>query len=330
MKIALVLLFLLVFLAVAAAVSVALMTRMPERSHRGPLPPLTAAQGATAALLRGHVEALSAAGPRILDAPEELEAAAAYIERSFAAAGCRTRRQTFVVDGVRCANIEGEIPGTSGANELVIVGAHYDSVDEGPGADDNASGVAALLEISRRFAGRRPARTIRLVAFVNEEPPYFKTEDMGSWRYAEELQQKHANVAAMLSLEAIGYFADGDGTQQYPPPLSALYPSRGDFIALVGNLASLPLVRRCSATFRRHTPFPSEGAALPELIAAVGWSDQWSFWRHGWKALMISDTALFRNPHYHRPSDLPDTLDYDRMARVVDGIEAVVADLTER
>jgi len=329
MKVAVILLLVFAILVVIAVISVALMTRMPGRSHRGASPPLTPAQQALSLLLREHVEAL-AAGPRTIYGPEELEAAAAYIEARFAAAGLPTRRQSYVVDGMGCANIEATVTGTSKAAELVIVGAHYDSVDDGPGADDNASGVAALLELARRFADRHPARTIRFVAFVNEEPPYFKSEAMGSWRYAEELRQQRANVTAMLSLEAIGYYDERHGSQQYPPPLSALYPSRGDFIAFVGNVRSMALVRRCSATFRRHAAFRSEGAALPELIAEAGWSDQWPFWRHGWKALMVSDTALFRNPHYHRPSDLPDTLDYPRMARVVEGLEAVVADLSQR
>jgi hypothetical protein len=328
MKVAVILLGFLFILVAIAAISVALMTRMPGRPHRGALPPLTPAQEALSLVLRRHVETLAAA-PRTIYGPE-LEAAAAYIEGRFAAAGLRTRRQSYVMDGMRCANIEAEVPGTSKAAELVIVGAHYDSVDEGPGADDNASGVAALLELARRFANRHPARTIRFVAFVNEEPPYFKSEAMGSWRYAEELRQQRASITAMLSLEAIGYYDARDGAQQYPPPLSALYPSGGDFIAFVGNVRSMSLVRRCSATFRRHAAFPSEGAALPELIAEAGWSDQWPFWRHGWKALMVSDTALFRNPHYHRPSDLPETLDYPRMARVVEGLEAVVADLGQR
>ena len=150
---------------------------------------------------------------------------------------------------------------------------------------------------------------------------------MGSLVYALACRQRRENVVAMISLETIGYFDDAKGSQSYPPPFSLFYPSTGNFIAFVGNYSSRRLVRRSVASFRRHTEFPSEGAALPSFIPGVGWSDQWAFWQAGYPALMVTDTAPFRYPDYHRPSDTPDKIDHERMARVVDGLEAVVREL---
>jgi len=214
-----------------------------------------------------------------------------------------------------------------GSDEIVVIGAHYDTILGSPGADDNGSGVAALLAIARRFAHEKPARTLRFVAFANEEPPYFTTEQMGSWVYAKGCHDRHERVVAMMSIEAVGYYRDTPGSQQYPAMLDAVYPTTANFIAFASNLRSHGLLQRCVEVFRGHATVPSEGAALPEDIPGIGWSDQWSFWRFGYDAIMVTDTALFRNPHYHQRSDLPDTLDYERFARVVEGLMAVVRSL---
>jgi Zn-dependent M28 family amino/carboxypeptidase len=170
-------------------------------------------------------------------------------------------------------------------------------------------------------------RTIRFAAFVNEEPPFFFTGRMGSAVYAKEQRRSGAKIAAMFSLETIGYFSDRPGSQRYPFPLRGLYPDRGCFIAFVGNLASRRLVRRSIRTFRRHARLPSEGIAAPGYLPGVFWSDQWAFWRQGYRAVMITDTAPFRYPFYHTPQDTPDKLDYDRMAHLVAGLAEVVRDL---
>jgi len=315
---------------VAVAVLAYVTLSMPGRSHRGPLPAATPAQQALAEELRRDVTALCEHSPRTAFVPENLHAAAAYVERSLAASGHCVEKQRFEVDGVACENLSVEIRGTSTPDEIVVIGAHYDTVDITVGADDNGSGTAALLALARRFANARPARTLRFVAFVNEEPPHFKSRDMGSYRYARAAKERKEKIVAMLSLEMLGYYDDRPGSQQYPPPLSSLYPNTGNFIGFAGNLGSRALVKRCLATFRRTTPFPSEAAVLPELIQEIGWSDQWSFWQFGYPALMVTDTALFRNPHYHSGSDTPRTLHYDRMARVVEGLHAVVDDLTSQ
>jgi hypothetical protein len=320
-------LLLVALLLLAAIAFVMLATAMPGRSYRGALPPATPAQQALAAELRRDVETL-ASEQRNVPFLEHLRAAETHIEQSLAAAGYRVARQEYVSEGSAVANVEVELRGASHPNEIVIVGAHYDSVGEAPGADDNASGTAALLALARRFAHASPARTLRFVFFVNEEPPYFKTEEMGSYVYAKRSHERGERIAAMLSLETIGYYDTRPHTQHYPLGLRAFYPDRGDFIAFAGNLGSRPLLRRALRTFRRTTKFPAEGAALPQAIQEIGWSDQWSFWQFGWQAIMVTDTALFRNPHYHRPTDRPDTLDYDRMARVVEGLAAVTQELT--
>jgi len=295
---------------------------MPGSSWSGALPPLTAAQRALAEELRRDVAALCAGAPRSV--PETLVQPANYIERELIAAGYTPARQhTSQGD-----NIEVEVRGTS--KEIVVIGAHYDTVDESPGADDNASGVAGVLASARRCAGRRPRLSMRFVFFVAEEPPNFKSETMGSYAYAKRCHDRGETIAAMLSIESIGYYDPRPGSQVYPPLLAPFFPSTGDFIGFAGNTHSGALVRECVGAFRRHAKFPSEGAAMPEAIDEVGWSDQWSFWQFGWPALMVTDTAPFRNPHYHRPSDTPETLDYERTARVVEGVIGVADEIGGR
>jgi Zn-dependent M28 family amino/carboxypeptidase len=186
---------------------------------------------------------------------------------------------------------EAEIPGAGQLPEVVIVGAHYDSASESPGADDNASGVAAMLALARSFSGTRPARTLRFVAFANEEPPYFLGSEMGSLVYARKCKQQGDHVAAMMSIESVGFYSISRASQQYPAGLGILYPSRGDFVAFVGNILSRPLVHETLRAFRATGALPSIGAALPSVLPGVGWSDHWSFWQEGFRAIEITDTA---------------------------------------
>jgi Zn-dependent M28 family amino/carboxypeptidase len=209
------------------------------------------------------------------------------------------------------------------------VGSHYDSVVGTVGANDNASGVAATLELARLLKGNKLRRTVRFVFFVNEEPPYFQTEQMGSLVYAHQLRRDGIPVAAMISLETIGFYSDARGSQKYPALVSLFYPSRGNFIAFVGNDESRDLVRRAVRRFRESARFPSEGIAGPPTLPGVGWSDHWSFWQEGYPAIMITDTAVFRYPYYHTALDTADKVDFEKMARVVDGVRNVVASLSE-
>ena len=304
------------------------MIRMPGRSFRGPLPPLTAAQTVLRDELRRHVEKLAGEiGERNVYLPKKLAAAADYIEATFTNAGHTVARQSYVVSGETCHNLEVEIRGASRPEEIVIVGGHYDSVQGAPGANDNGSGTAAVLALARSAVLQKPVRTLRFVTFANEEPPFFWTTNQGSLVYAKRCRERGERIVAMLSLETMGYYRDEEGSQKYPFPLGAFYPSRGDFLAFVGNTASASLVRRCVKVFRAELRFPSEGGALPASLPGVGWSDHWAFWEAGYRAIEVTDTAVFRYPHYHLETDTPDKLDYDRFARAVEGVAKVIEDL---
>ena len=269
----------------------------------------------------------------------QLNSAADFIENSFSQAGLHPRRDSYELQGQACHNIEAEIRG--GSPQVILVGAHYDSVFGSPGANDNASGVAAMLALARRLATRTSSaegtaaagsttHTLRLVAFVNEEPPYFLTEKMGSFVYASRCKARGDQISAMISLETIGYFSDAPHSQTYPSPgLGFFYPTVGNFIGFVSNVHSRALLRRAIGLFRKHAKIPSEGAALPAFIPGVSWSDQWAFWRHGYPGIMITDTAPFRYPHYHSATDTPDKLDYDRFALVVSGMQKVIEKLDQ-
>jgi hypothetical protein len=280
---------------------------MPGRSYNGALPPLTPEERSLASRLERHVLEL-ASGERNGD----LEKPARYIE---GALGDKAASQHFMSGGRKVRNIE------VGSGDIVV-GAHYDTVPGSPGADDNASGVAVLIELSKIFLNLK----IRFVAFANEEAPYFLGPEMGSYVYARE---RGAGVRAMFSLEMLGYYRDAPGSQNYPAPLGLFYPNRADFIAFVGDLGALPLVRRSIKSFRKHARFPSEGLAAPSMIPGVSWSDHWSFRKHGTPAVMVTDTAFYRYPHYHLPSDTPEKLDYERMARVTHGLAAMLKELNE-
>jgi hypothetical protein len=301
---------------------------MPGRRHRGPLPPLTEAQRGLSRELGASVTRLATdIGERRVGRPGALGEARAYIEAELGRAGYSPRRQEFFVRGVGCANVEATLSGSDRAYEIVVIGAHYDSAPGTSGADDNASGVAALLALARRGVGMHPRRTVRFVAFVNEEPPFFRTANMGSVRYAREASRRGERIVTMLSLESLGYYSDQNGSQQYPFPLGWFYPSVGDFVAFVGKGDSQALVRRATGAFRRHMAFPALGAAIPGAGTGADLSDHWAFSQIGVPALMVTDTAMLRSPHYHRPTDTAETIDYERLSRVVDGLTGVVAEL---
>lgn len=304
------------------------MTVMPGHSHTGPLPALTKEESIIASRLRRHVTVLAGEiGERNTQHYGELQEAARYVATELRAEGYPVREEPYGIGEREMVNIEGERRGNTHPEEIVVVGAHYDSVAGAPGANDNASGVAAVLELGRLLRDLKPARTVRLVAFVNEEPPWFIGENMGSLVYARGAKKRGEKIVAMLSLETVGYYSDQPHSQKYPEPFQHFYPDTGNFIGMVSNLASYPLLRRVIGTFRATTHFPSEGLAAPEVVPGVGWSDHWAFWQEGYPAMMVTDTAPFRYPYYHASGDTPDKLDYQRMARVTAGIERVVREL---
>jgi Zn-dependent M28 family amino/carboxypeptidase len=267
-------------------------------------------------------------GERNMNRYPQLLAAGAFIESSLTSAGYTPRRDTYELRGRACHNVEVEIRGTT--PEILVVGAHYDTVSDCPGANDNGSGVAALLALARRFADRATGKTLRFVAFVNEEPPYFQTEEMGSFVYAKRCKERGDRIVGMISLETIAYFSDAPGSQRYPSPgLGLFYPSKGNFIGFASDTRSRSLLRATVSAFRKTGKLPCQGASLPAIVPGIGWSDQWSFWQCGYPALMITDTAPFRYPHYHEPTDTPDKLDYDRFTLVVSGMESVIRELAK-
>jgi hypothetical protein len=308
------------------------MVRMPGTSFQGTLPAADDALRSLAAELRQDLVRLATEiGERNIEKhPQSLTQAAEWIEGELTKAGYEVHRQEYDVSGTTCCNIEAELWGTKTPDEIIVIGAHYDSAWGTPGADDNGSGIVGVLALARRFAQQKTDRTIRFVAFVNEELPYFQTEQMGSWVYAKRCRQRNEKIVTMFSLEMLGYFSDEPGSQNYPSPLDMLYPTTGNFIGFVGNMQSSGLVQQVVAAFRQFEPFPAEGGAPPEAIPGVGFSDHWSFWQEGYPALMVTDTAMYRYRYYHEAEDTPDKIDYERMARVVRGLEKVIAMLAHK
>jgi hypothetical protein len=298
------------------------LTSVPGASYIGTFSGYTEIERATAARIKTHVTAI-ASRPHNIEHYDDLEAAARYIENELEKMGYIPKPQVFEADGKNVRNIEVIIEPRSG-DQLgsVVVGAHYDSYRDAPGANDNGSGTAALLEIARIFkANAQPDARIRLVFFVNEEPPYFQDKGMGSAEYAKMLANVNERLIGMISLETIGYYK---GPQNYPFPLGLLYPSTGNFVAFVGMIESRAFVRATVKAFRERTMFPSDGGVAPGFIPGIDWSDHWSFARYGYPALMVTDTAYFRDPHYHQITDLPANVDSEKVARVAHGMAEVI------
>jgi hypothetical protein len=301
----------------------------PRQPFRGPLPPLSSEEADLSRRLNEHVNAVASRAHN-LDLYADLEAAARHIEATLTDLGYAPQRQEYVERGRSVRNIEVVIePSGSGADvESYVVGAHYDSAGFSPGANDNATGVAATLELARLLRDLKPSKTrLRLVFWVNEEYPFGKTPDMGSYHHAEALKQRGERVIGAISLETIGYFSNEPGSQLFPSPFNLVYEDRGNFVAFVGLPGSRSFVHHAIDAFRRHTAFPSIGGVAPDFIKGIGSSDHWSYRQMGYPALMVTDTAPFRNPQYHKTTDLPDTVDYQSLARVTKGIERMLREL---
>ena len=328
--------------------------KMPGESYSQEFKQLNKEERAILQSLKNHVGFLAGTvGERNMFVPNNLKDATVYIEKIFRAQGHKVSshayilkkglsRNTVVMDFFRglfpsnfpagnkepvATNIEVEIPGSIYKDEIILVGAHYDSVIGSPGANDNATGTAGLLEIGNFLSGKKLKRTIRLVAFVNEEPPFFATKNMGSYVYAQRSRERGENIQGMISLEMLGYYSTQKGSQKYPFPLGLFKSDIGNFIAFVSNLSSKNLLNDFVKRFRRLAEFPSDGVAFPQVIPGISWSDQRSFWEFDYPAIMVTDTAFFRYPYYHSREDTPDKVCYDHMARVVSGLSKVIEDL---
>lgn len=271
--------------------------------------------------LKDHVTFLAETiGERNLFIPENLHKAACYIHTFWQNLGYEVKKQAFLVEGLSCENLSIEIPGKERPEEIILLGAHYDSVVGSPGANDNGSAVASLLEISRLFSHKPQKKTVRLVAFTNEEPPFFQEKSMGSRVCAQRCREQKEKILAMVSLETIGYYSEVPKSQRYPPPLNFFYPDKGNFLGVVGNIQSRKLVKTFTQYFMEGVDFPVECVAAFGFIPGIEWSDHSSFWKYGYQAIMVTDTALYRYPYYHTPEDTPDKIDYPSLARVTYGI----------
>lgn len=300
---------------------------IPGTSYKGVLPPLTAGERCSAGRMNADVIMLAEEiGERNRRRYLALMAAEKFIVESLAAIGYEPARETYEVDDIAVSNIVAELMGEK-SEEIIVIGAHYDSAPGTPGANDNASAVAGLLELARMLKKCKPIPTVRFVAFVNEEPPYSFTELMGSRIHAIGARKRNEKIIAMLCLECLGVYSDEKRSQLYPPPLERFFPDTANFITFVSNIVSYPLLRKCIKEFRKTTKFPSEALAAPESIEGISWSDHWSFWKEGYPAIMITDTAFFRYKHYHIPTDTAEKLDYERMARVIGRVQRVVQHL---
>lgn len=320
-----------VCIALAALVALALWYSIvfPRQPHIGPLPQLTDEERYLKSRLATHVRTI-ASRPRNLDHQTELEAAAHYIESTLRDFGYAPDRQEYRVRGQTVRNIEVVIGPPAGTRDVTtyVIGGHYDSPDDSPGANDNGTGVAAALELARLLANLAPRKNrLRLVFWVNEEAPYGKTPDMGSWQHAKRLKDSGERVAGAIALETLGYFSEEDGSQDFPPPFGLIYPHRGNFVAFVGLIGARPFVHATLAAFRRHTSFPSIGGVAPGFLRGIDLSDHWAYNQFGFPAMMVTDTAPFRNPYYHQFDDLPENVDYESLARITKGLERMLRDL---
>jgi Zn-dependent M28 family amino/carboxypeptidase len=277
--------------------------------------------------IREHVASLATGiGERNLYQYDHLVAAASFIDRSWTALGYQVKEQIYEAKGLRFANLEVELTGTDKPEEIIIIGGHYDTHRKSPGANDNGSAMAALFELARAFAAKRLSRTLRFVAFTNEERPFTRTPEMGSRVYARRCRERGEKIRAMVCLETIGYCSEQKGSQRLSL-MGLLLPRRGNFIALVGNSRSKGLLCDVHRLFDLHSDVPCKALTLPTNFPGAWSSDHWSFWKEGYPAIMVTDTAPLRYRHYHTPEDTPEKVSYDFLAKVIDALEQVTGNL---
>ncbi len=318
--------------SVAAPVVPAKTTRVALPAPAAALPPATADEQELAARLRATVQHFAVeVGERNGTQSWNLATATDDIARTLEKMGYEVRRQGLIVgaDDAVVQNVEVHVSGGKHGDQTIVVGAHFDSHPGTPGADDDASGVAAVLELARVFRDQRLERTLRFVFFTNEEEPDLKTDHMGSLAYAKDLVTQGLEVVGMLNIDGIGAFSVAPGSQREPAESGTHYPSTADFLAIVGNEPSRAFLERVTASMKKHTAVPVFGDVFAAETPFSASSDHWSFWRVGIPAVMITDTAPLRYVDYHQKTDLPDRLDFDRMSRVVAGIRDMLEDVAE-
>lgn len=280
--------------------------------------------------LKNHVIKLSKEiGERNYIYYDSLNKAADYITEKFKEYGYRPQIQSYNIGNRIYKNIIAKKTGNKIPQEIVIIGAHYDSVVGSPGANDNGSGVSTLLELSRLCSRTDIDKSIKFIAFVNEEPPFYLSGNMGSRVYAKDAKKRSEDIKTMISLETIGYYSQEPKSQSYPLFFyKFFYPDRANFIAVVGNFKSYRLVKRIKEAFKRNSTFNIESVVAPEIIPGVNFSDHDSFWKYGYQACMVTDTAFYRYPYYHTIEDTFEKIDYGKLTKVVKGLYYVLLELT--
>jgi len=319
-----------VFIKALISLAVVLSTTYGWRPARSFVPSSSGPEEETAHNLERTVAYLAGViGDRNYLAYENLQNAAAYLTESFRALGYQTDDLSYTIQGREFKNVVAQFPGAPVSNSVIVIGAHYDTCFN-PGADDNASGVAALLELARLLKDASLKKQIKFIAFVNEEPPFFTTEEMGSRIYARIAKKMGEQIDAAVILEMLGFYSERRFSQKYLPLLGPFYPNRANFIAVVGDFPSRRLVAKAVVGFRKGSVFPIESLVAPAWVPGIYFSDHWSFWQEGYSAVMVTDTAYLRSPHYHASTDLPETLDYRRMAAVVHGLKGSIIHLANQ
>jgi Zn-dependent M28 family amino/carboxypeptidase len=291
--------------------------------------------------LRRHVEKLSIDFyPRSFEQAENTQKTIDYIFSEFTKTGASVSVQEFSIQGTTQKNVIAKFGPQNISEAAIVLGAHYDSHGETqsgskatrgftkdshtPGADDNASGVAGIIELAYALGRKPPSRPIELVAYASEEPPHFRTEWMGSAVHARAIKSSNRNIKLMISVEMIGYFSDKPNSQNFPlPGMKTLYSDKGNFAAVVGNLENFSDTRRVKAILLGASDLPIYSINASPLIPGIDFSDHLNYWQIKLPALMITDTSFMRNPNYHQSGDTASTLDYVRMAKVVQGLVAI-------
>lgn len=257
--------------------------------------------------------------------PANLERAADFIEKRFRDSGDSPHSLVYTLREGTFRNVIVRREGSEPELGMVVIGAHYDAYMHTPGADDNASGVAVLLELARLTAGQPHERTHLFVAFATEEPPFFGTADMGSAHLARSLVEGGEAVHLMVALDMVGHFCDEPGCQPYPfAGMGLVYPSRGNYLAVTGHLGAGAWIREAKRGIAAAHSIPVVSFRSPRAFGYTDLSDHSSFWDAGLPGVLVTDTAMLRNPRYHRPADTPDTLDYARMGQVIQGLQALL------
>jgi hypothetical protein len=278
------------------------------------------------ARLNAHVARLASDfAPRDYKRLWNLNKCADYIKSEFSLSGGAVSEQTYEIGGNVYRNII--VMFGPETNSRIVVGAHYDGCGDTPGADDNASGVAGLIELAHLLGRTELKQQIELVAYTLGEPPFFRTANMGSARHARRLRENGVGLEGMLCLEMIGYYSDEPNSQRFPSLLLRLfYPDTGNFIGIIGSYGDRALVKKTKTAMKGATDLPVYSMCASRSFPMIDFSDHLNYWNEGYTAAMITDTAYMRNLNYHSSRDLPETLDYDRMANVVVGVyEAVMS-----